>query len=137
MRSLLNLLFLMILSMSLVACQSQGNRARNDLSKACIGSFQSTNFTLQLPPEAKVSDRDKKQVGEFIFVPASRYNALIRHARDLARCGKGSQCLIQLTEHERDCEASWADSLESSWIPGIFHFRRSCKIPKPDCEIVL
>ena len=135
MRSLLKLLLVMSLSMTLIACQSQGNRARKDLAKICTGSFESTDFTLQFPPEAKVQEKGKREVGKFIFIPASRYNALLRHAKELAECGKGSQCLIQLTEHERDCEASWAEKLESSLVPGLFHFRGSCKIPKPDCEI--
>jgi len=133
--NLAKLILVMSLSMIQIACQSQANLARNNLAVVCSGSFESTNRTMQLPPEAKVLESERKKFGSSVFVPASRYNALLRHAKELAECGKGSQCLIEHTEYERDCEAEWAESLESSFIPGFLRFRSSCKIPKPQCEI--
>lgn len=122
-----------LLSMILFACQSRANRAREQIGEICTSNFESVKGSMRLPLEAQVLEREKKEFQKSIFVPAKRYNNLLEHAKNLSECARASQCLIKLTEHERDCEAEWASKIESSFIPGIFIYRSSCKIPEPDC----
>ncbi|EKQ40247.1 putative lipoprotein [Leptospira interrogans str. 2003000735] len=124
---------LLLVLMTLTACQSQANRARSDRNEACRGSFRSTNFTLTKPPET--SRPVAKQIEGDWYVTSSRYNAYRIHAKDLARCLEHEQCVRSWTEWERNCADDRIDILESSWIPGVFHIRRKCELTKPICLV--
>lgn len=62
-----------------------------------------------------------------------RNNACVEHAKNLADCLRASQCVLELTEWERDCSIYRTEELESSLAPGIFKIRRKCPIQKPPC----
>ncbi|AOP32561.1 hypothetical protein A0128_00915 [Leptospira tipperaryensis] len=119
------------LIMILIACQSQGNRVREQRNDECKGSFRSNGFSLVKPVET--GGTPAIQINDEWYVTSKRYNAYRLHAKDLSRCLYREQCVRKWTEWERDCAEDRIKILESSLLPGIFSIRSSCVINQPVC----
>lgn len=115
----------------LIACQSQGNRVRDQRNDECKGSFRSNNFALTKPIET--GRPSAIEIKREWYVTSGRYNAYRVHAKDLSRCLLMEQCVRKWTEWERNCAEDRIRSLESSLLPGIFSVRGGCDLIRPVC----
>ena len=128
------LFFLLILFMNLFClnCQSPTNKLVSDVDELCIGSFESTGGTLEVPPELLVREGDTISYKGKIWILTSKYRDSIRHAQDLSTCAKARECLLRKISWKYYCEREFVQNI-NSWIPFAFQSRQECSAREPNC----
>lgn len=111
----MKLMYLSLLIMIVLGCQSQAQRLRAERNSLCSEAIT------PIPRFQKDADKLDKE--------------WIQHAKSVSRCTWAVRCSEKLAEWERDCAESRRDVLEQSAIPGsIFPRMTKCEIPRPQCE---
>jgi len=130
------LFFLLILFTNLfyLSCQSPTNKLVSEVDDLCVGSFESTGGTLEVPPELLVHDGDTISYKNKIWILTSKYRDAIRHSQDLATCAKARECLLKNIQYKYFCEREFVQNI-NSWIPFALQGRGSCSAEKPDCKV--
>ena len=130
---MLRILFSALILITILSnCQSKINRVTKESNELCVGSFESTGWTLEIPPEMKALAQDQITLKGKNFVLVSRFNVAVVHAQDLSRCAKSRECLIKELRREYDCEREFVQNI-SNWVPFAFQGRKECSIPESDC----
>ncbi len=128
-----NLFSLLIVSITVLNCQSKVNKSISESNDLCVGSFESTNWSMEIPPEMRATIRDTIEVKGKTYVLVHKYNASVTHAQDLSRCLKSRECLTKELRREYECEREFVRGIHN-WVPFAFQGRDKCSIPETECR---
>lgn len=129
---------IILLSLILVTLNCQSNQTSIAINKAnlvCTGSFESTGYTLEIPPEAVAPDSEIFKYRGLEYVRTSRYNAVVIHARDLSGCVEAQNCVARKLGWEYSC-ALEAEKNIHLWIPYAFQSKKECSLEEPKCRFL-
>ena len=115
----LTLTCLSLVIMTLTACVSQGNHARQEVNSICS--------QLEIPSLAIAYEKDIMTYRGNSYVLAERYIWSQTHSKTLSQCVTALSCSLQWSDYQHEC-----DMQRSFWREAILG-RSKCDAVKPSC----
>lgn len=112
-------IFLLLVSLSQIACVSQVNRARETVNNLCADLGQ--------PIQAQAYERDLLEYKGKSYVLVERYLWSQTHAKDLTACIGALSCNLRWSDWQNECNK------QRSFFRELILGRSSCDIEKPNC----